>query len=68
MTLQITDVKEQLKQYREELEKICPSITVNRRKMFLQDTIDIINIQIREGCKTNDIVVCDLASMILQRL
>jgi len=68
MPFQIIDAKEQLKEYRGELLKICTEITDNKRRMFLKDTIDIINMQIKEDYNSNDKVVCNLASMILQRL
>lgn len=62
------DVKKQLEKHKEELTKLLPQIKNMKRKSFIKDTIDIIELQINEDYNSNDLVICKLAESITKSL
>jgi len=62
------DIKKQLKKHKEELINLLPQIKNKKRKSFIEDTIDIIELQINEDYNSNDLVICKLAESITNSL
>ena len=62
------DIKKKLKKYKAELIKLYPQIKDKRKQGFIKDTIDIVELQIKDEYNNNDIIICNLAESILHNL